>query len=304
MRPFVVFNPSAGGAASPGRLRRLLAGFPSCELVSTRGPGDGARLAARAAEAGHDPIVVAGGDGLLGEVVNGLAPDFGRVRLGLLPMGTGNDFARGLGLPLEPAAAVAAILGGTERAVDLGRAEIGGSGHEPPRFRWFANALVAGLAGRVARRANRGRKSRWGWLAYRAAALPELAGARPVETELVLDGAPGTPGEERLRLDAHALAVVNAPFVGGGLWVAPEAEVDDGLLDVVVVPDLGRMELAAVVLRLLAGGRDAGLLVRRRARRVRFVMPETAWLNADGEDLAGRKATVEVACGALRLLVP
>lgn len=303
MRPFIVFNPAAGDAPSARRLRGLVSRLPPHELVATRGPGDAGRLAAEAAEAGYDPIVVAGGDGLLGEVVNGLAPEPGRVRLGLLPMGTGNDFARGLGAPRDAGAALEAVLGGMERRVDAGRvrARRGDAGSAAASGWWVVNTLVAGLAGRVARRADGSAKRLWGSLAYRVAALRELPRARPVATEIVIES---EEGEERLELDAHAVAVTNGPFAGGGVPLAPDARLDDGWLDLVVVPDLGRWELSRLVVRLLAGRGDRGSLIRRRAHRVRLAMPETAWLDADGEHLPGREAMIEIVPGALRVLVP
>lgn len=298
MRPFVIVNPAAGRAPGRDRLAALLSRLPDPEVAETRGPGDAARLAARAADEGADPIVVAGGDGLVAEVVNGLAPDPGRVRLALLPTGTGNDFARALGLGAGPEVALEALRSGRVRRVDAARLRAPGPGVDEASARWFVNAAVGGLAGRVARRAHRGRKRRWGALAYRIAALPELLRARAVPTELVLEG---VGGMERLELSAHAVAVSNGPFAGGGVRVAPAARVDDGWLEVVVVPELGAPELSVAVLRTLAGLGDGGRFLRRRARRVRLAIEGRAWLDADGEDVPGSEATVEVVPGALRV---
>lgn len=298
-RPFVIFNPAAGRAPGRDRLAALLSRLPDPELAETRAAGDAARLAARAAEDGHDPIVVAGGDGLLAEVVNGLAPDPGRVRLALLPTGTGNDFARALGLGADPETALEALRTGRVHRVDAARLRARGPGADEASPRWFVNAMVGGLAGRIARRAHRGRKRRWGALAYRIAAVPELLRARAVPTELVLEGAADT---ERLELSTHAVAVSNGPFAGGGVRVAPAARVDDGWLEVVVVPALGAAELSVAVLRTLAGLGDGGRFLRRRARRVRLAIEGRACLDADGEDVAGSEATVEVVPGALRII--
>lgn len=298
MRPFVIVNPAAGRAPGGDRLAALLSRLPDPEVAETCGPGDAARLAARAADEGADPIVVAGGDGLVAEVVNGLAPDPGRVRLALLPTGTGNDFARALGLGADPETALEALRSGRVRRVDAARLRVAGAEADEASPRWFVNAMVGGLAGRVARRAHRGRKRRWGALAYRIAALPELLRARAVPTELVLEGVEGT---ERLELSAHAVAVSNGPFAGGGVRVAPAARVDDGWLEVVVVPALGAPELSLAVLRTLAGLGDGGRFLRRRARRVRLAIEGRAWLDADGEDVPGCEATVEVVPGALRV---
>lgn len=301
MRPFVVFNPGAGGAVREDRLRRALSRLPGAELVITRAPGDASALAAEAVSQGYDTIVAAGGDGLVGEVVNGLAPDFARARLGVVALGTGNDFARGLGLPLKTAAAVELIRAGETRLVDVAKLRLPGSAGSPLPPRWFVNALVAGLPGRIARRTSRAGKRRWGALAYRTAAMPELIRARPVEIELELHDGPGMAGE-RLCVDAYGVIVAIGPYAGGGVCVAPAASQVDGLLHVVLSPDMGRVALTLVAVRLMLGGGDGGRLLRRRARRIRLRVREGACFNVDGEDLPGTEAVVELVPRLLRVL--
>lgn len=304
MRPFVIQNPAAGRGLAAERLGRLLAALPGVERAVTAGPGEASRLARRAAAAGYDPIVVAGGDGLVAEVVNGLAPEPDRVRLAVVPTGTGNDFARGLGLGGRWEEAVAAIAEGRERRVDAARLRTEGAGGPAGgrADRWLVNALVTGLAGRVARRAGRARKRRWGSLAYRIAALPELARARARDAEEVEIEAEGSGEPRRLAVKAHAVAVLNGGFAGGGLRLVPEARPDDGCWHLLVLPDLGPVRLAGVALRLFAGAEVGEPLLRRRIRRVRIAASGPAWLNADGEDLEGGWAQIEVVPGALRIL--
>lgn len=256
-------------------------------------------MAARAAAQGFDPLLVAGGDGLLSEVVNGLAPDFARVALGLLPLGTGNDLARTLGIPKHPVAAVEVVRAGRVRRIDVATIATreGSDGASGPA-RYFLNATVAGFAGRVAGRPTAASKRRWRGLAYRWAALSELRHLAPSRTEVVVDG-------KTVRREAYAAVVANGCFLGGGMRMVPGARPDDGLLDVLVVPALPLPGLVHLLARLLLGGAPAGAgLVRLRGRRIGLRMAGEAWLNADGEALPGRTAEMEALAGRLRFLAP
>lgn len=256
-------------------------------------------MAARAAADGFDPLLVAGGDGLLSEVVNGLAPDFSRVALGLLPLGTGNDLARTLRIPRRPGTAVEVVRARSVRRIDAARIVTGegpGSATGPPRY--FVNAAVSGFAGQVASRVTAAAKRRWRGLAYRRAALSELRRLTPGRTEVVVD-------EETVRCEAYAVVVANGRFLGGGIQMVPGARPDDGLLDVLVVPSLPLPGLVGHLARLLLGVAPAsGGLLRLRGRRIGLRVAGKAWLNADGEDLPGRWAEVEILPGELRFLLP
>ena len=167
MRACVIFNPTAKGDKARHFRRQLDAVVPAATLLLTSGPGDAERLAAQAAREGYDTIVAAGGDGTLNEVVNGLAQEPGAlegVRLGVLPLGSVNVFARELGLPLQFAGGWQTILQGRETRVDLARAEWGRA--EDRRVRYCCQLGGAGLDARAIELMDWSLKKRIGSLAY------------------------------------------------------------------------------------------------------------------------------------------
>lgn len=300
-------NPAAGRGGANVRLDRALGGLPGAEVRFTEGSGSAAQLAVAAARSGCEPLVLAGGDGLLHEVVNALLPlpQAERPCLGLIPTGTGNDFGRCLEIPRQPEGAVRVIRGGRVRALDAIRLRLGRKaadegtvpdGGSGPRY--MLNMAVTGYAGRVARRATRAIKRRWGGWAYKLASIAELPRLTAVMTELELD-------EETISIPTYAVAVANGQFVGGGIPILPEARPDDGWLDVLAVPALPTAAAVAMLPRILLG-RHGGKhrLVVRRARRVRVRTKGPLWLNVDGENLDATTAEFEILPGALRFLVP
>ena len=167
---------------------------------------------------GYDMIVAAGGDGTLNEVVNGVREDASAVVLGLIPLGTGNDFARTLDLPTDIDQAIDLLLAGHTRAIDLVRVT-------SDVRRYFVNVSTGGFSGLVDEKLTPAMKKTWGPLAYlrsAAAALPEFRAHR---TTVSLDNA------ESLTLNLFGVVIANGRYVGGGMRIAPEASVDDGLLD-------------------------------------------------------------------------
>ncbi|MGH9362263.1 MAG: diacylglycerol/lipid kinase family protein, partial [Thermoanaerobaculia bacterium] len=258
---------------------------------ATEGPGHAERLAREAVAEGCELMVAAGGDGTLNEVVNGLAPDFAGVRLGLLPLGTGNDFARSIGVPADLDGALAVLAAGRTAAVDVGRVTAGDA-------RWFVNVSAGGFSGLVDEKLDRAKKRAWGPLSYlRSAveALPELA---PYHTTIRLDGG------ETLELSAYSVVVANGRYVAGGIPVAPEARLDDGLFDLMVVPQASVPQLAVLLPLVLLGRHHASELVlfrRTAALEIRSVPP--MWFNADGELLGEEPARFELLPRALQVVV-
>ncbi|HYN20298.1 MAG TPA: diacylglycerol kinase family protein, partial [Thermoanaerobaculia bacterium] len=256
MKTCVIVNPAAGSVGELVDLLDKLGRMPEAVVRQTSGAGDAERLAREALEAGVTRIVAAGGDGTLNEVVNGLAGDFGQPQLGLIPLGTGNDFARSIGIPSDVEAALALLELGTVRPVDVGFAKIGETG------RWFLNMSAGGFGGEVSERATDA-KDRWGPLAYMRAAigaLPELQGFLATVT---LNGA------ETLRVETYNLVISNGRYVAGGIPAAPQAVLDDGLLDVMIAPATTIPQLAVLVPMVLLGRHlDNDLLIFRRATRI------------------------------------
>lgn len=243
-RIMVILNPRAGrGNASRRRaeLERLLeeavtkCATPSAwTIVQTAHVGHATELAKQAAETGADMVAAAGGDGTLNEVVNGLA-ESGAV-LGLLPMGTGNDFGRCLGIGTFLWHAVDTLVEGVARPVDLGKAN----------GRWFVNIAGCGFDAIVAQRVNIGFPLLRGTTAYLAAIAHSLLTLKAADLTLTIDG-------ETMSVRALMCSVANATSYGGGLKVAPDAEIDDGLFDICLLREAGRMEFILAFPRVFKG---------------------------------------------------
>lgn len=302
VRTLVVANPrSAGG----GGRRRLEAAWPRiralldpCELVWTRGPRDAERLAREAVRAGVDRVVSAGGDGTLHEVVSGiLAAGLGdRAEIGLLPLGTGGDFARTAGIPLDLDAAAVRIAETEPRPVDAGRVRYRDrQGREQTTF--FLNVASLGVSGLVTELVERAPKLLGGRVAFLAGTLRALARYRPVPVALRLDGALLHDGPLVLA------AAANGRAFGGGMQIAPDARLDDGLLDVVVVPAFSRLRLLRELPRIYRGTHLAveGVRFARGRRLEAKAEPGAALLEVDGEPLGAAPASVELLPGAIRL---
>ncbi|UQS25013.1 sphingosine kinase [Amycolatopsis thermalba] len=257
---------------------RLRAGVDRLDLLGTTAPGD--------LPDGLDALVVLGGDGAVHHAVQYCAAT--GTPLGLVPAGTGNDLARGLGVPLDPLAAADAVVTALRerrhRAVDLGHA--GGT--------WFATVLCTGFDAAVNARATR---LRWpsGPHRYDVAVLAELAAFRARPVTLTTDTG-------RLDLDATLVAIGNTPFYGAGMRICPHADPADGLFDITVVGRATRADLLRILPGLRHGRHLRHPAVRTlRAREVRI--ETTGWpLCADGEMLPGGAVTARCHRGALTIL--
>ena len=231
--PLVIVNPVAGGGRSLRALpwlRERLATRPDARIEVTARPGDTERLAAEAWRSGHDRVVAVGGDGSVQAAVNGLLATGGETAsLGILPLGRGNDLARSLGLPQEPAAAWRVAVGHESRLIDVARAR-NGAGVE----RWFASAGGIGFDAQVAA-AMAGRRGRTrGQIGYLLTTLGELRRFRKSAIRITVDGA---ESEHTVLF----VAIANGAFYGGGMRIAPAATPDDGRLDVCIVGDISRL---------------------------------------------------------------
>jgi diacylglycerol kinase (ATP) len=272
---------------------------PAAELCLIEDPGRLEEAATAAAREGFEVVAAAGGDGTVSSVASGLYRSKTEAALALVPIGTGNDLARHLGIPLEPAAALAlaraAVDAGRRRSIDLIRCE---SPQRPGQRLLAFNAVVGGLAGRVGDRIESEHRRRWGRFAYLRAGLGELVRYRPVPIRMDVDGR---------RFEAEALLVVLAGgrFAGGGIPFAPSADLFDGRLDVVVISRTPAWRIPVTLLRVLRArhiGADNVLFTR--GRRVELEAGGDFWMNVDGETWVPGCARFEVEPAALPVLLP
>lgn len=299
-RACVILNPNAGSVETVdqirGKIEERLGGLHEVSVRPTEREREAEEIAREAVRSGVELVVAAGGDGTLNEVLNGLAEDFSRTRLGLLPLGTGNDFARSIGVPADVNGALGILAAGRTRRLDVASAMIAGS-RENGGLRYFLNMSAGGFSGEVSEKADLA-KERWGPLAYLRSAigvLPELKGFRAV---LTLNGA------ERLELETYNVVVSNARFVAAGIPVAPDAILDDGLLDVMIAPEASLGQLAVLLPQVLLGRHaDSELLIFRRATRVEIESDPPMTFNVDGEICGTDPARFEVLPRALEVVV-
>lgn len=286
----LLFNPAAG--SMPEDPADLIDLIDPTVLLRTAAAGDAEALA-REASGDLRELVVAGGDGTISEAVNGVAAAeaLGDLVLGLVPLGTGNDLARGLGVPLDTPAAAIAFSEGRERRIDLIRAR------SARGARLIANTSAGGLGSRVGE-ALAGDLKRWlGPLAFVWEGLARLGELQPYELELDLDG--------RVRqLSAFSHLIANGPSVAGGMRPLGDARLDDGLLDVLVVPAADERLLAEMVTHIESGEPFVEGVLTHRARRATLRSAPVTPFNGDGEMLGETPVTYEVLPGALRVRVP
>jgi YegS/Rv2252/BmrU family lipid kinase len=285
----LLVNPSAGG----GRAAGLVAGVEAAlrghgyEPVTHRTTGlDDARTAAgSAAEAGRI-VVTLGGDGLVGAVADVLSGT--DAVLGVLPGGRGNDFVRSMGIPMEAVAACAVIAAGKQRPLDVG--DVDG--------RAFIGIASCGFDSEANRIANEATIVR-GNLVYAYAALRALATWKPARFELELDGG------ERVVHEGYTVACANGQAYGGGMFLAPDASLEDGLLDLVLTGHTSKLRFLRMLPRVFKGEHVQLPEVRvLRTRSVRISSDRPFALYADGDPIADLPATVTVRERALHVLVP
>ncbi|MFE9094673.1 diacylglycerol kinase [Streptomyces sp. NPDC007264] len=287
-------NPTAGRgrgarAAQPAASALRAAGF-SVRTILGDSPEDALTRARGAVRDGTGALIAVGGDGMANLALQAVAGT--RTPLGLVAVGTGNDFARALGLPVrDPAAAgrliADALTGDRLREIDLGR--VGD--------RWFGTVLASGFDSRVN---DRGNRMAWptGRLKYDLAMLAELAAFRPFPYRITLDG-----GEVR-EVEATLVAVGNGSSYGGGMRICPGADPADGLFDITVVGDCGRATLLTVFPRVYRGTHiEHPKVTVHRAARVDLAADGITGY-ADGEPLGPLPLTARCIPRAVRVAAP
>lgn len=284
----LLVNPSSAGGKTLKVLPRVESALDASRVTfrvqRTKGLDHGAEQALRAVEAGELPVVMSG-DGLLGAVGGAMAGS--KTPLGVIPGGRGNDLARVLGIPDDPVEAVAIVLGGAVRKLDVG--EVNGK-----RFLGIASVGFDSEANRIANETHFLR----GNLVYAYAALRALAGWKPARFTIAV-------GEERVRLSGYSVCVANSKAYGGGMYVAPDAELDDGEFDIVTIGEVGKLRFVGNLPKVFKGTHVEADEVRVfRASHLELSASKPFAVYADGEHLTDLPATLRVLPRALEVLVP
>ncbi len=284
----LIMNPSSGGGRSKqllptveGRLDSLRVPF---RVERTRSLDHGIDLAFEAVNANEIPVVMSG-DGLIGAVGGALAGDESPV--GLIPAGRGNDLARGLGIPTDPVAAVDCLVAGHTRAIDVGDA----NGN---RFLGIASVGFDSEANRIANEA----KFLKGGPVYAYAALRALLAWKSARFTLIEAG-------RQSKVTGYTIAVANNGFYGGGMNMAPDAEVDDGRLDVITIGEVGKFRFLLNLPKVFKGKHvEDGIVTSHTVTSIEVRASRPFTVYADGDPLTELPASIRVIPSALKMIVP
>lgn len=289
----VLWNPSAGSAEQARDVREHLEQLPHVTILEPRGRDAAIEATIRAADEGADLIVAAGGDGTVNSVVTGIVESQTDPVLGVLPVGTGNDLARALEMPLEPLEAVEALSWGTISSLDVVRATSSEGTHV------YANMLTAGNTGRYLHHMTSEMKSLWGPLCYLRGVIDVLRDLQVYRVQVACDG---KPAEE---FDVLNIFVANGRYSGGGLAVSPRAAFNDGRLDVVIVQDGDAVDIASLTTEyVIADYLEHELVEFRRAARIEITAQPGMVATADGDEIGTTPLSIEVDPQRLRVLLP
>src|SRR4051794_31290284 len=284
----LLVNPSSAGGRALKLLPRVEAALDARRAVfrveRTRSLEHGVQMALRAVELGEVPVVVSG-DGLMGAVGGALAGS--EIPVGLIPGGRGNDLARALGIPDDPEAAVDVILAGHSRRIDVGEAN----------GKRFLGIVSVGFDSECNRLANETHFIR-GNLVYAYSMIRTLIGWRSARFTVVAGG-------ERKRLEGYFVDVANNSVYGGGMYIAPEAEIDDGLFDVVAITEVGKLRFLRGLREVLKGAHiDKEEVTSFRASRLELDASRPFPVYADGDHLTDLPVSLRILPSSLSILVP
>lgn len=294
----LIVNPSAGGGKArrlaPAAHEALVALGLEVRRVETRDLVHARELAVEAAQA-NETVVSLSGDGLVGEIADVLREVPGSV-LGLLPGGRGNDLARVLGIPDDIRVACAVVAAGHVREIDLGIVTKAGSETPPRAFVGIASAGFDSVANRIANEA----PSWLGGMVYAYGALRALISWQPARFEIELK-----PSGERHTFRGYSIAAANSRAYGGGMLAAPDAMLDDGLLEIVAIEQVSRLRFLANLPRVFKGTHVELPSVRVfRAAEVEISSEHPFQMYADGDPIGELPVCVSAQRGAVRMLVP
>ena len=287
----VIVNPNAGSVDDVAALEQSLRRLDSFDLKQTRAPHDAGALAKQAVVEGISHIAAAGGDGTLNEIINGVAEYLDRITLAVIPLGTGNDLARSLGMPENLDQAIDLISAGHARLIDVLRLR------NRDLSRLFLNSSAGGFVTKANEKLTTESKDWLGSVAFFVAAARTLPEMEQYHLRVKFDQ------DESQAFEAYNLIIANGRTMGGGIPVAPAARLDDGLMDVVIVPAMPLPKLAVVFSRVLMGADPGKDLVVHQARQTLVSSRPNFALNVDGEVIGEAPALFDVLEKSLRVVV-
>ncbi len=310
--PLVIVNPKSAAGSTESRwagiAADLRAHFGAFQVAFTKKSGDGVVLARRAAENGRTFVIACGGDGTVNEVANGILESGTDCELGILPNGTGGDFRRTLGMPSDSRGAAKVLRDGETKTIDAGKVTF--YNHENEQVsRYFLNVASFGLSASIIERVKTSASFNWlpntvmrGKTSFALSTLQEVFGLNFVTVRVKIDD------REEKSLNTINFCVCNARFFGGGMKIAPDAQINDGKFDVVNIGDIKTAKILLNAYKLYNGSHlELAEVKSALAARVEVAPLEkhqTIYIETDGE-LPGRlPATFEIVPNVLRVRVP
>ncbi len=310
--PLVIVNPKSAAGATRGRWAEIASDlrsqFGAFQVAFTKSAGEGLNLALRGAEQNRPLIIACGGDGTINEVANGILESGKDIELAVLPSGTGGDFRRTIKMPAETRAAAQSLRTGKTQTIDVGRVTFHNFQNEL-ESRYFLNISSFGLSAAIIENVKTTNSFKWipnnllrGKASFALSALQEVFDLNPVMIRVKIDG------QTETSLSTINFCVCNARYFGGGMQIAPEAKLNDGLLNIVNIGDIKTARIIRKGYKLYRGTHlnlsEVKSSFAKKIEVAPFDKNTEIFLEIDGELLGKLPAVYEIVPNLLRIRVP
>lgn len=285
-----VINPVAGKGKTLGVIPLIKESFNkdkiNYDIKITKRRGQGEEIAKKAAKNGYTHIIAVGGDGTVYEVLNGIKGY--DVSLGIIPLGTGNDFVRSIKMPNEASEAIEIIKKGKTKKIDVGKIN----------DRFFLNVSSIGIDAEIVKETEKIKKYFSGTAAYVAGIFATLAKYRSKKVDILVDG-------KNYSRNVELIAIGNGKYYGGGMKINPDAEIEDGLLDICLVNKMNKLKFIALFLTVFKGKHTKIKEVEIfRGRDINIMSNEPLVLNADGDIIGTTPANISIEKSSINVIIP
>lgn len=277
MNILFVVNPIAGKKKAMGLIPKIKETMDKTDITykitTTEKPMEATEITVKGLKEGFDTVVAVGGDGTINEVTNGIVK-VGRGTLGVIPGGTGNDLSRTLGISPNVEEALASIIRGKTKSIDIGQAN----------GKMFTNVASMGLDAEIARNTEGLKKFFKGKAAYIASLLKTIISYKTKKLSIVLD-------DKKIQRDILLIAVGNGRYYGGGMEICPMASIDDGFFHVCTISKINKIKLLFIFPSVFKGkhGKYKKYVEFHKAKSVKIILEEKAYVNVDGEVFEARE---------------